>query len=84
MCPSRAPLLIPSPLHPGRLPPGIVVVRCGACDNQHLIADNLGWFGDRVNVEQILAERGEEVRRILVDDPDALQIDPPMPRDSSL
>ena len=44
---------------------GIVVVRCDCCDKQHLIADNLGWFGDKTNIEQILAERGEEVQRIL-------------------
>ena len=54
---------------------GIVCVRC-ACDHQHLIADNLGWFGDAVNIEQMLAERGEEVKRILVDDPEGLHLDP--------
>ena len=56
---------------------GIVVVRCQACDNQHLIADNFGWFGERMNIEDILAERGEDVRRILLDDPDALDLEPP-------
>ena len=54
---------------------GIVCVRC-ECDHQHLIADNLGWFGDTVNIEQMLAERGEEVRRILVEDPEGLHLDP--------
>lgn len=44
---------------------GIVVVRCDCCDKQHLIADNLGWFGDKTNIEAILAERGEEVQRML-------------------
>lgn len=43
---------------------GIVVVRCDCCDKQHLIADNLGWFGDKTNIEAILAERGEEVQRM--------------------
>ena len=60
---------------PGSCPvAGIVVVRCQACDNQHLIADNLGWFGDAVNIEQMLAERGEEVKRIQADDPEALEL----------
>ena len=43
---------------------GVVLVRCGCCNRPHLIADNLGWFGDIENIEGILAERGEDVQRI--------------------
>tara|TARA_B110000208_G_scaffold146901_2_gene177257 strand:- start:196 stop:576 length:381 start_codon:yes stop_codon:yes gene_type:complete len=42
---------------------GVVLVRCDCCEKLHLIADNLGWFDDdAVNVETIMADRGEEVR----------------------
>ena len=40
------------------------MIRCDCCDKQHLIADNFGWFGPHKNIEEILAERGEEVRRM--------------------
>ncbi|CAI9296140.1 unnamed protein product [Lactuca saligna] len=42
---------------------GVVVARCGGCDNYHLIADHLGIFGEKGSIEDILAARGEEVRR---------------------
>lgn len=43
---------------------GIVIVICDCCDRKHLIADNLQWFKDNgTNVEKILAEKGEIVRR---------------------
>ena len=35
---------------------------CTGCDAKHLIADNLGWFGDRSNVETMggtLVDRAE-------------------------
>ena len=46
---------------------GIVLVRC-PCEKVHLIADNLGWFGEEKNIEEIMRSKGEEVTRLIASD----------------
>ncbi|XP_021295834.1 uncharacterized protein LOC110425283 isoform X2 [Herrania umbratica] len=46
---------------------GVVVARCSGCNNLHLIADHLGWFGEPGSIEDFLAARGEEVKKGSVD-----------------
>ncbi|GLT66817.1 hypothetical protein SLA2020_391640 [Shorea laevis] len=46
---------------------GVVVARCGGCNNLHLISDHLGWFGEPGTVEDFLAARGEEIKKGSID-----------------
>lgn len=46
---------------------GVVVARCRGCNNLHLIADRLGWFGEPGSVEDFLASRGEDVKKGSID-----------------
>ncbi|KAI3428608.1 hypothetical protein D9Q98_007431 [Chlorella vulgaris] len=46
---------------------GVVIVECPGCQNKHLIADNLGWFGQKGTVEEFAQQRGSTVVRKLAD-----------------
>ena len=48
-------------------------MRCPACQRQHLIADHLGWFGDKATIEDIMAQKGQTVMRM---DEDLIHLDP--------
>ena len=48
---------------------GVVIVKCEGCSNNHLIADNLGWWPELEakgikNIEDLLRSKGESVKRI--------------------
>ena len=47
---------------------GVVIVTCPGCDAKHLIADNLGWFGEETNVEALLGERVDKAEVGLSED----------------
>ena len=38
---------------------GVVLVKC-PCEKLHMVADNLGWFGEEKNIEELLAKAAKE------------------------
>lgn len=46
---------------------GIVVIKCDGCKNFHLIADNLGWFGKCTNIEELMNDKQEEIKKLTLD-----------------
>jgi len=50
---------------------GVVLVRCPGCSSLHLVADRLGFFDESgdVDVESLLAARGEVVQRHVLPSP---------------
>lgn len=54
---------------------GVVIVRCSGCNNNHLVADNLGWFRDeKTNIEDLLKEKGEQVQKVNLDNEQVLEL----------
>ena len=43
---------------------GLVLIRCDSCKKLHLIADNIGWFNEGKNVEEIMSALGETVTKL--------------------
>ncbi|CCJ30067.1 unnamed protein product [Pneumocystis jirovecii] len=47
---------------------GTVIIQCPQCKNYHLISDHLKIFSDKnITIEDIMKEKGEEVRRFYGD-----------------
>ena len=44
---------------------GVVLCRCPGCQNLHLLADNLNYFGSgKRNIEDIMRQKGQDVKRV--------------------
>jgi DNL zinc finger len=58
---------------------GVVIVRCPGCQNQHVLADRLGYFDDQpIDLDRIARENGESLTTITSsggDDDDVAELD---------
>lgn len=43
---------------------GVVLIECKGCNNRHLIADNLNWFGEGKNIQEILAKKASSAKQL--------------------
>lgn len=58
---------------------GVVIIKCHGCNNNHLMADNLKWFsdmGEKRNIEDILAVKGETVQKFPTTDLTCIEVVP--------
>jgi len=57
---------------------GVVICTCKKCNNKHLIADHLNWFQEKgKTIEEILALKGETVKKFMFDSSSIQSILPP-------
>lgn len=63
---------------------GSTLIICPSCHNRHVISDNLRIFGDRkINVEELLREKGQLVKRGSLSEYDDLEFWQDTPAESS-
>ena len=53
---------------------GVVIARCPGCDNLHLIADRLNFFGDNWDIEGLMEKHGESIDVVESGDDKLLQL----------